>query len=151
MLAIFSMSWMLKLVFAFLPKSVVNVVPSSFAAWVHNWREVLKDWSVDNNSYKELFLLAQMGEKGADEANAVIGKLIKKRSDKAIFNNVSAWPHRTQLSLMPREGQLSAMKTMFWNACAQEAMHHFCETWCTCDHDAIVDMLLRSQKKKIKE
>ena len=61
------------------------------------WRSVLMEYGVDRAARQELFLLAQMGMRGALHANAIIGKLMKKKADKDDLRNPSGFVHAAYL------------------------------------------------------
>jgi hypothetical protein len=70
------------------------------AAWetaeefdVRRWKSVLDEFDVDKESYRELVLLAQYSADGRDHANKIVGKLLKKASDKEVIVNASAFVH----------------------------------------------------------
>ena len=57
------------------------------------WKDVLKEFNVDVNARKELWCLSQFGERGELHANAIVAKLLKKKSDKIHVRNPSAFIH----------------------------------------------------------
>ena len=57
------------------------------------WADVLRNAGCDETSRQELFLLAQHSDDGFKEANSIIGKILKKRSDKEVVANMSGFVH----------------------------------------------------------
>ena len=74
---------------------------------VNHWVNTLVQFGVDTGAQKSLFLLAQLGENGAWEANAIISKLLKKAADGEEIRNASAIVHTSckaaRHQLMPLE------------------------------------------------
>ena len=66
---------------------------STFDRRVEVWNDTLITWSIDTTARMELFLLAQHSDDGYKEANAVIAKLLKKKSDNETMKNPSAFVH----------------------------------------------------------
>ena len=58
------------------------------------WNSLLVEAGVDKSARQELLLLAQHSTTGHEEANSIIGKILKKRSDKQDMHNTSAFVHR---------------------------------------------------------
>ena len=74
---------------------------------VNHWVNTLVQFGVDQGAQKSLFLLAQLGEDGAWQANAIISKLLKKSADGEEIRNASAIVHTSckaaRHQLMPLE------------------------------------------------
>ena len=60
---------------------------------IENWVDTLEEADVDGTSMKELFLLAQLSDEGAYEANRIISKILKKKADGVALRNASAFVH----------------------------------------------------------
>lgn len=65
----------------------------TFERSVTVWRKILMSFQVDETAQMELFLLSQHSDQGFQEANAIIAKLLKKRSDKSYLDNSSGFVH----------------------------------------------------------
>ena len=62
------------------------------------WWEILDWWHIDQDARAQLFSLAQHSDKGREEANELIGKLLKKKADKTEFkSNASAFIYSSVL------------------------------------------------------
>ena len=62
------------------------------------WWEILDWWHIDHDARAQLFSLAQHSDKGHEEANELIGKLLKKKADKTEFrSNASAFIYSSVL------------------------------------------------------
>ena len=62
------------------------------------WWEILDWWHIDHDARAQLFSLAQHSDKGREEANELIGKLLKKKADKTEFkSNASAFIYSSVL------------------------------------------------------
>lgn len=57
------------------------------------WATVLTDAGVDTTAQKELFILSTHSRAGWEAANALIAKILKKMSDRAVLSNPSAFVH----------------------------------------------------------
>jgi len=60
---------------------------------VKSWVPTLIEHGVDEWAQKELFLLAQLGEAGAQQANSIISKIIKKHLDGVTLRKPGAFVH----------------------------------------------------------
>ena len=63
----------------------------SFDFHVHKWLDLLVAIGCDEAPIQELFLLSQANKEGNIEANCIIGKILKKRTDRLAFRNASAF------------------------------------------------------------
>ena len=62
------------------------------------WWEILDWWLIDHDARAQLFSLAQHSDKGHEEANQLIGKLLQKKADKTEFkSNASAFIYSSVL------------------------------------------------------
>lgn len=57
------------------------------------WADVLWDMGVDSHSQEELFALAQRDDRGWQDANDSLGKLLKCKCSGKQLNNPSAYLH----------------------------------------------------------
>ena len=74
------------LIIAILDKDIMT-----FDKDIKVWKSTLDEFGIDRNAMQELFLLAQANY---DEANSIVGKLLKKRNDNNEPRNASAFVHR---------------------------------------------------------
>jgi len=81
-----------------------NQVDDQLPGWatfnkdVHVWIDTLNECWVDEMAQKELFLLSQHSDRGWEEANSIIAKLLKKQTDNDLPRNSSAFVHRAVLN-----------------------------------------------------
>ena len=78
------------------PASEESVEPPAWQALefdVQHWVDTLTSHHVDELAQKELFLLAQHSERGKEEANQVISKILKKATNAEYMSNPSAFVH----------------------------------------------------------
>ena len=67
--------------------------PWETTTWdVEHWSCVLDEFGVDRTSRQELFLLSQLPN-GAEEANNIVAKFLKKSADHERLDNPSAFLH----------------------------------------------------------
>ena len=66
----------------------------SFQSDIEIWADVLRNMNVDKTAMQELFLLAQHSNSGYQEANSIVGKLLKKAADQEELAKPSAFVHR---------------------------------------------------------
>ena len=60
---------------------------------VVQWIDVLNKWGIDATSRMELILLGQLSAAGAEQANWIVSKLLKKAADGDVLQNPSAFLH----------------------------------------------------------
>ncbi len=65
----------------------------TFAQSIDVWYAELVSFDVDEIAQKELVLLSQLSERGYQEANAILGKLLKKQADGVFVGNASGFVH----------------------------------------------------------
>ena len=65
----------------------------TFEQSIDVWVDELNTFQIDATAQKELFLLAQLSERGYQESNAIVGKLLKKQADGVFIGNASGFVH----------------------------------------------------------
>ena len=65
---------------------------------VANWNVLMEECGVDKTARMDLTLLSQFSEVGAQAANQILSKLLKKVADGETFNNPSAFVHSRVLN-----------------------------------------------------